>query len=84
MLCNAERSGQCVELAQLQLVLEAQLLLVVGALGLRDEQATREQLKLLAQTLVRRAQVVALLLEVRDSLRRLRTLGRNCFALRVQ
>ena len=91
VLGQAERAGQRVELAQLVLVLEAQLLLVIGSLGLGDEDLALPKLQLQAQALVRRAQILALMLELCDALhRRLALLARGfavCargFALRFQ
>jgi hypothetical protein len=68
MLGEAQRAGERVELAQLVLVLEAQLHLVIGALGLGDEDLALPKVELDAQALVRRAQILALLLEQRDPL----------------
>ena len=81
VLGQAERTGQRVELAELLLVLEAQLLLVVGALGLGDEDLALPKLQLQPQPLVRRTQILALLLELRDALHRNFALLARAFAL---
>lgn len=67
-LRNAQRAGQRVELTQFRFELDPKLLLVIRALRLRDKDAALEKLQLYAQSLVRRSQVVALLLQVRDAL----------------
>jgi hypothetical protein len=84
VLGQAERAGQRVELAQLVLVLEAQLLLLVGALDLGDEGPPLPKLQLQAQPLVRRAQILALVLVLCDALHRHFALLARRLALGVQ
>jgi len=81
---DSECAGECVELTQLLLELDSKLLLVVSALGLRDEQAALEQRHLMPKSLVRRAQLVAFGLEFCDALRGPLALQSRCFAFGIQ
>jgi len=67
-LRHAQRARKRIELAQLRLELDAELLLVVGTLRLRDEQTSLEQLNFLPQALMRCAQLVPVGRKLRDSL----------------
>jgi hypothetical protein len=74
-LGNPKRLGHRIQLAHLRGELEFELSCVVDALGLRDEEPALEELELLSQPLVRRAQIVPLFLELSDPLRGCRALG---------